>query len=157
MMSTFFKRAVVTTFAGCLASGAVGCGGPEQETPSQDELAVQTRALTATRSNVSAGECTATVSLNRSGTSLAGTCSNICKDDGAVTLRFYIEAPDAAGVYRSVGFNYTGHSARSTGTVNLTVLNQPTGTYRARCNVDYSDPKDQTHSGGDVIAGPATF
>ncbi len=73
-----------------------------------------------------------------------------------MTLRFYIEAPDAAGVYRYVAFNYTGHSARLNGSVTTTALNQPTGTYRARCNVDYSDSK-QIHTTADAIVGPATF
>ncbi|HYO57264.1 hypothetical protein [Archangium sp.] len=158
MSTTFVKAIAITAFVGGLAAGAVGCGGPEAERPEQEALGVEQSGLSVTQSNVTAGECTVTVGLNRSGTSLVGTCSDSCKRDSSVTLRFYIERPDATvyGGWNYVAFSVTGHDARTGGSTTATALNQPTGTYRARCWITHSDTK-QFDTSADVIAGPATF
>jgi hypothetical protein len=149
-------RVFVKGLVGVCVGLALGCGGSEQEGVGEDGLGIGTAALSATQSNVTAGECTATVSLERSGTSLASTCSDSCKRDGAVTLRLYIEKPNSAGVWDYVSFGYTGHAARKGGSATTTAANQPAGTYRARCNVDYVDSK-QIHTLADVIVGPGSF
>jgi hypothetical protein len=69
MTREFVKAIALTSFMGGLTVGAMGCGAPEQELPEQDTLGAGQAGLTVTQGNVTAGECTVTVGLNRSGTS----------------------------------------------------------------------------------------
>ena len=157
-MTRVFVRAIAfAAVMGGLALSVGGCGTAEGERPEQEALGVERSELSVTQSNLTAGECTVTVDLNRSGTSLVGTCIDSCKRDSSVTLRFYIEKPSATGTsWQYAAFNYTGHAARKGGSVTVTAVDQPTGTYRARCWIVHSDPK-QIDTSAEVIAGPATF
>ena len=155
-MRAFIKTVVVTTFGGSLVFGAMGCGGTEQESPSQEVLGIQTGALSETQTSLTAGECTVMVDLNRSGRDLVARCSSKCRQAGSVTLRLYLDEGDTGGSFMTIGFNVNAHSARLGGSTTITAASQPAGTYRAKCSIDYADSQ-QVHSGADVVAGPAAF
>ena len=86
----------------------------------------------------------------RHGLRFRATCNSKCLNDSSVTLRFQIERYNGS-VWPWVVFNYTGFAAKVGGSTSVEYSNASPGLYRARCEVDFTNP-NRDHSFADVIS-----
>jgi hypothetical protein len=117
---------VAVGLAGCADASEVDMTDPNADTGGAEAVEA-----------VTVGPCTATTTLGRNTTGVFARCTATCTRDGTLMLRTYVDKR-VSGVWRDIAFDYGAGGSRT----NVSARAQSTartGTFRAYCDVTYTD------------------